>query len=169
MCIQQSAWLYLRKCAFLPRCVWQLSGLAAPPCLSAHPYDIIWHWSSCLLSPPSLLPLPSFSPPLLCSRPGMDGGRDRVCQTLFCFSSLLRVPRRQNKRTSCSIVVLKCFCLFLYLPITLTSVSIFHLFLSLAQLPSPRSSFLQLSTSLPSFFALAPASISIYEWVLMGL
>lgn len=77
-------WICANTHTHAPCSLWQLSGLAARLSLSVHPYDIIWHWSSCLLSPPSLLPLPSSSPPFLCSQPGIDGGKDGECQTLFC-------------------------------------------------------------------------------------
>lgn len=73
--------------------VWQLSGLAAQPCLSAHPYDIIWHWSSCLPSPPFRLPFSSHCPPLLCFQPAVDGEqRWSVPSTPFvsCFSGYVR-------------------------------------------------------------------------------
>lgn len=106
---------------YFPCSLWQLSGLAARPCLSAHPYDIIWHWSSCLLSPPSLLLLPSSSPPSLCSQPEMDGGKDGECQTLFCFHACSVYPD-----TSISLLstdqfqhsYFQVFSLFFCLPIT---------------------------------------------------
>lgn len=65
-----------------------LGGLATQPCLSSNPYDIIWHWSSCLPSPPSLLPLPTFFPPFLCFQPRMDEGEDEECQNLLCVVAL---------------------------------------------------------------------------------
>ncbi len=101
--------------------LWQLSGLAARPCLSAHPYDIIWHWSSCLLSPPSLLPLPSSSPPFLCSQPGMDGGKDGECQTLFCVLACSVYPDTSISSLSADQFQYSCFwvfSVFFYLPIT---------------------------------------------------
>ncbi len=119
----------LSKCVYSCLCIYtnvpcslrQLSGLAARPCLSAHPYDIIWHWSSCLLSPPSLLPLPSSSPPLRCSQPGMDGGRDGVCQTLSCV--LARSVYSDTSISSLSTYQFQYSCFqvfssFFYLPIT---------------------------------------------------
>lgn len=54
----------------LPCFLWQLCSLETEPCPCIHTYDIIWHWSSCLLTPPPLLPLPSFAPPSPCLQVG---------------------------------------------------------------------------------------------------
>lgn len=51
-------------------------ALVARLCPFTHPYDIIWHWSSCHPSPPCLLPLPSS---------WKDHRKDGVSQTLSCF------------------------------------------------------------------------------------
>lgn len=68
-------------------------GLAALLCPFTHPYDIIWHWSSCHLSPPCLLPLPSSCPPfpLLPARDGSSERRREPSPLLF-FS-----PRRKQQ------------------------------------------------------------------------
>lgn len=78
---------------YSPCSLWRSKNLAAKLCLSAHPYDIIWHWSSRLLSPPSLLPLPSSSPPILCFQPGMKG-RAEECQTGFCVFACSVYPSK---------------------------------------------------------------------------
>lgn len=121
MSVWQSACASTQMHRHLPCSLRQLSSLAARLCLSAHPYDIIWHWSSCLLSPPCLLPLPSSSPPFLCSQPGMDGGKDGASQTLFCVPACSMYPDTSISSLSAGQFQYSCFqvfSLFFYLPIT---------------------------------------------------
>lgn len=90
-----------RSCGTLQRRrrTWLCSGLyrcslAAWSCPFSHPYDIIWHWSSCHLSPPYLLPLPSSCPPFLCSWPGLEHQKDCLSPNLFCFQIHTEAPQQ---------------------------------------------------------------------------
>lgn len=83
-------------------------GLAAQSCPFTHPYDIIWHWSSCHPSPPCLLPLPSSSPPFLCSQPGTDHQKDGVSQALSCFFAQAQTAA-PCQSTGSSIFLSECF------------------------------------------------------------
>lgn len=83
-------------------------GLAARSCPFTHPYDIIWHWSSCHPSPPCLLPLPSSCPPFLCSRPGTDHQKDGVSQTLSYFLAQAQTAA-PCQSTGSSIFLSECF------------------------------------------------------------
>lgn len=74
-------------------------GLAARSCPFTHPYDIIWHWSSCHPSPPCLLPLPSSCPPFLCFRPGT--ARDASSERRREPNSLVFSARRKQQLLVC--------------------------------------------------------------------
>lgn len=84
-------------------------GLAALWCPFTHPYDIIWHWSSCHPSPPCLLPLPSSCPPfpLLPARDGSSERRREPSPLLFFFAQAQTAAPRQSAGSS--IFLSECF------------------------------------------------------------
>lgn len=104
---------------------WQRGGLARRQHLSAHPYDIIWHWSSCLPSPPPLLPLPSSSPPFVCSQPAMEGMGEWVPNSLLCSRPLF-VSRHKH-----AVPVSRLVPIFLFPSVSFILLSTHHLCLQI--------------------------------------
>lgn len=167
--------MHLHKCTHTSMSMiaqW-LGNLAVSVCSS------IWYYLALI----ELSSISSFSPPsalLLSSSPQVparDGGRDRGCQTLFCILRCSVCPGASIHSLSDDELQYSCFqvfSLFFYLLITSvfslsspvsTCYFFFLIHLTGSSLPFYSSPCLSLSHPL----SLTPLSISIYEWVLMGL
>lgn len=146
-------------------------GLAALLCPFTHPYDIIWHWSSCHPSPPCLLPLPSSCPPfpLLPARDGSSERRREPSPLLFFSAQAQTAAPRQSAGSS----IFLCECFLTYHLRSQSLLFTFRVFFPPLFSPPPHPLllllflFAALCVSLILF--LSPSSISIYEQVLMGL